>query len=177
LHPDKTNAETAAFLKGMEELCASLDAIMLLVTRKTPLEDEECNKLEGICTSFGVTWRKHLESRPVYLHLVEGHVPTEMRRLRYVSFADEGSLERYHHLIKEMRRLFAPMRGWVKQTTAILRRFDKFSAPAVVTAMEKMKAGTKRTFKANTVSKRSAKASKKVETNTVKIEKAAAYKI
>lgn len=44
----------------------------------------------------------------MYLHLVEGHVPTEMRRLRYLSFADEGSLKRYRHLIKEMRRLFAP---------------------------------------------------------------------
>jgi hypothetical protein len=130
----------------MSDLLESLDAICNLVTSKAPLDDKQCSELEDLCKAFGVTWRVHLNSRPVYLHLVESHLWDMMRELRSMTHADEGAIERLHHLIAELTRRFAPVNGWTKRRTAIMKLQERESASEVVMAQQDMLKNTKRKF-------------------------------
>jgi hypothetical protein len=153
--PGKSDREIDSFLKGMSSLLEGLDAICNLVTSKVPLDDKQCTELENLCKAFGVTWREHLKSRPVYLHLVEEHLWEMMRTLRSMTHADEGAIERLHHLIAELTRRFKPVHGWAKRRTAIMRLQERVNSAAVVQATGEMLEGSKRKFatKVDTVKK------------------------
>ena len=82
----------------------------------------------------------------MYLHLVESHLWDMMRDLRSMTHADEGAIERLHHLIAELTRRFAPVQGWTKRRTAIMKLQERESASEVVMAQQDMLKNTKRKF-------------------------------
>lgn len=91
---------------------------------------------------FGTIYRQYLN--PHKLHLLEVHVPEEMRRQKRLGLFDESQVEREHHTNKVYFLLFRNMKNWFKRHDAIQRRFYTSQVPAAQAATSAMMSSTTR---------------------------------
>jgi hypothetical protein len=95
----------------LEKLIMSgLDYIFQLAGRTTgQVSDEECETFEDACTYIGYLWRDSFEGTtvPPKLHLLETHLPEQLRYFRILGIFLEDPIERLHKVDNDYNRLFA----------------------------------------------------------------------
>jgi hypothetical protein len=133
------------FMGHMVELMDTFDYLCSMMQKTEVQSDEAIDVFSMAAEYFGIIYRRYLNKRGTHkLHLLEVHVPEEMRRHRRLGLFDESQVEREHHTNKVYCLLFRNMKNWFKMHEAIHGRFYTSQVPEVQAATSVMMSTTAR---------------------------------
>jgi len=166
------DAKIDSFMDKIGELMASFRTIYSYMSRTTQLNVGEINRFEILCKAFGLKWREYFNpcSIPPKLHLLETHVPKQMRRFGCLGDKMESAVERLHHNVNKAKRIFAAIPSYKGKHDAIMQRRDQSELEVVQQTIVKITNATKRPFSPAVRARKVYERNNKVESKRIRAE-------
>lgn len=110
-----------------------------MMSQTTPLSPDELDKFDALCAGFVNMWREFFPGCNITpkMHLLESHVPAQMRRFGCLGDKTEAVVELYHQIVNRSDRILSAMKSFSGMTNAMLKRRDIVDSPPVVAAKKR----------------------------------------
>ena len=130
----------------MTSLFSVFEVIYSMMSQTTPLLPNELNEFDALCVGFGSMWREYFPGCNITpkMHLLESHVPAQMRRFGCLGDKSEAVVERYHQIVNRSDRILSAMKSFSSMTKAMLSRRDIEGSPTVVALRKRVQEETAR---------------------------------
>jgi hypothetical protein len=175
------DARIDQFVGQMRNLMQVFWAINELMEQTSQLSPGDLDLFENLCSTFGRMWRVYFKdgmgakkmSITPKLHQLESHLPDQMRLFGCIGDKAESAIERLHYLCNKSGRVLSAVKTWKEQKVIQLDRANKALVQLVVEAGNEVMLGTKRKFSPETMARKMAKSTTKVETRRERLTSAA----
>jgi hypothetical protein len=152
--PDLRKPDTAAdidvqvdaFILNLSNLLHVYQVVYILMTRTARLTAAEVRLFKKMCVGFGKLWRHAFPncSVPPKVHLVESHLPAQMKRFGCLGDKSESVVERCHQEVNKANKILSACKDYEQKNDCMLSIRDVASDPGVVSALRYVKEKTTR---------------------------------
>lgn len=144
---DDVDAKIVVFVGKIRQLLSVFEVLYSMMSQMTPLSMDELDQFEVLCEGFGKMWRAHFPHCHITpkMHLLESHLPAQMRRFGCLGDKSESCVERYHQIVNRSNRVLACMKGFGRKTMTRLNTCEIVDSPGVKSSLKRTLEVTSRT--------------------------------